>query len=90
MFGTNHSKLKSNLKLAIQRLKLLEKKKLDDAKKIEIEKRNKEKTELQQRLQREKNVFSINFYKKKYLFLMPGRLKSSHKALMYFSSVFTV
>jgi vacuolar protein sorting-associated protein IST1 len=33
MFGTNHSKLKTNLKLAIQRLKLLERKKTENAKK---------------------------------------------------------
>lgn len=31
--GVNHSKLKSNLKVAIQRLKLLEKKKTENAKK---------------------------------------------------------
>ena len=33
MFGANHSKLKTNLKLAIQRLKLLEKKKTENARK---------------------------------------------------------
>jgi hypothetical protein len=33
MFGTNHSKLKANLKLAIQRLKLLERKKTENARK---------------------------------------------------------
>ena len=33
MFGVNHSKLKTNLKLAVQRLKLLEKKKTENAKK---------------------------------------------------------
>jgi vacuolar protein sorting-associated protein IST1 len=31
MFGTNHTKLKTNLKVAIQRLKLLEKKKTENA-----------------------------------------------------------
>lgn len=31
MFGVNHSKLKTNLKLAIQRLKLLERKKSENA-----------------------------------------------------------
>ena len=33
MFGTNHSKLKTNLKIAIQRLKLIEKKKTENARK---------------------------------------------------------
>jgi vacuolar protein sorting-associated protein IST1 len=33
MFGVNHSKLKTNLKVAIQRLKLLEKKKTENARK---------------------------------------------------------
>ena len=33
MFGANHSKLKTNLKLAIQRLKLLERKKSENARK---------------------------------------------------------
>lgn len=33
MFASNHSKLKSNLKLAIQRLKLLEKKKTENSRK---------------------------------------------------------
>ncbi len=33
MFGANHSKLKTNLKLAIQRLKLLERKKSENAQK---------------------------------------------------------
>lgn len=30
MFGANHSKLKANLKLAIQRLKLIERKKTEN------------------------------------------------------------
>lgn len=34
MFGVNHSKLKSNLKLAMQRLKLLQKKKTENARKF--------------------------------------------------------
>lgn len=33
MFGANHTKLKTNLKVAIQRLKLLEKKKTELARK---------------------------------------------------------